>query len=764
MKKDIIMKDKKYGRWSENGKEYVITERKTPRHWYNYYFNDTYNAFASQVGLGEGFCQDELGKRIKLVSDRCVYICDKENKTFHTAIGLPIRENFDFYECRHGLGYSIIVCEKNGVRTEYTVFVPETGLCEVWTVKVSNLRTKKATLSVVGYAATEADGPYTMQGYNSCLANYDSESGAIFARSVKNVGTKKKSFTYQYMLASEKPTAYDTRKNAFIGVYGSKEAPDALLESCGCTNSATFTEKICFALELDCTLGALESKTVAFTVGHSQKKDELVLLSRDFDTQKAFALLDGVRTARLAQIGGVSIKTPDENLNLAFNSFYKYATNMGSRWARVRHNGFRDMASDTECFAAFNPQYAWERFKRILTYQYSSGYCPRTFIDGKIKPNNFSDCAVWITFTAYSIVNELGDITLLDEEVAFNDGTTATVFEHLRRAVEYLYNFQGMHGLIKIWGGDWNDGMNMAGLREQGVSVWLSIAWVRANKQFIELCRMTGRTELIDLHEKMSADMVEKIEKYGWDGEYYITAINDKGEKIGSKESVGGNMYLNPQLWAVFSSLAPQEKLDKLMKTVDEKLETPLGTLVNNPGYDDFDDCVGNMTGQPKGTLINQAVYLHPMAWKLAVECMMKRSEKLQMTLKKILPWNHDYAHTCGEPYILYNFYYGPETEYRYGTPGQSWRTATTQWVVKSLINFVFGLKPRMEGLMLDPCLPPDWKECSITKEFRGCTYDIKYHQEKGDGSISVKVNGNDIDGTLLPYEYTRHYTVDVFC
>ena len=758
------MEYKEYGHWSADGKEYVITERKTPRHWYNYYFNDTYNAFASQVGFGEGFCQDDMGRRVPLVADRSVYLCDKENGSWHTACGLPMTETFDRYECHHGLGYSTIVCEKNGIRSEYTVFVPAKGFFEVWTLRVTNLRPTPAKLSAVAYAATDCDGKYTVQGYNSWDADYNADCDAICARVVRAFESSAKKKAYDYMLCSETPIGYDTRKNAFIGTYGSKDAPEAIMEHGGCTNSATCTEKICFALEADCSLNPNESKTLCFQVGHAASLAEVAEMRKQFTASQAQAWLDEICTQRAAEIDGVTIDTPDQNLNLAFNSFYKYAADMGSRWARVRHNGYRDMASDTECVGAFNPAFAWERFKRILTYQYSNGYCPRTFIDGAIKPNNFSDCAVWITFTAYSLVMELGKKELLDEEVSFNDGTSASVFEHLRRAVEYLYNFQGMHGLIKIWGGDWNDGMNRAGLEGKGVSVWLSLAWYRANKQFMELAELIGRSDLLPAHRQMGEDMREKIETYGWDGEYYITAINDKGEKIGSKESKEGNMYLNPQLWAVFSGIAPKEKLQAIMETVDRELETPLGTLVNNPGYTDFDPCIGSMTAQPKGTLINQAVYLHPMAWKLAAEGLMKRPEKVQMTLEKILPWNHKYAPTCGEPYMLYNFYHGPETGYRYGTPGQSWRTATTQWVVKALINFVFGLKPCMEGLCLDPCLPPDWKTCSITKKFRNCTYEITYRQENNGGEIKVSINGTPIDGTVLPYCDGETLRVEVVC
>jgi hypothetical protein len=130
-----------------------------------------------------------------------------------------------------------------------------------------------------------------------------------------------------------------------------------------------------------------------------------------------------------------------------------------------------------------------------LSYQFKSGYCPRTFIDGQVRPNNFADCAVWITFCAHALVMELGDLSLLDRVVPFTDGEEASVFEHLRRAVQYLYDFKGHHDLVRIWGGDWHDSMCLAGLEGKGVSVWLSIAWVRANDMLVELCRLLGKEE-----------------------------------------------------------------------------------------------------------------------------------------------------------------------------------------------------------------------------------------------------------------------------
>ena len=663
-----------------------------------------------------------------------------------------------------GLGYSRISSEKDGIESEYTIFVPAKGDFEQWIVKIHNKRSSTAKLSVIGYCATETDNSYRPQGYNSDSAEFDTDCNAICARVIGTFGPKRTGLTYGYMSCDGEILGYDCRKNAFIGTYGTKDMPEALCEHGGCTNSDACVEKLCYALESACELKPGESKIICFQIGHAKDREEVKYSCRFLEKDVPQRLLEEVRELRLSQMAGVTIKTPDVQLNQAFNGFYKYATNMGSYWARVRHNGYRDLSSDTECFSAFNPEEAWKRFVRILTYQYSNGHAPRTFIDGKICPNNFSDCAVWLTFTAHAIIMELGDISLLEEQVPFNDGTKASVFEHLRLAVEYLWEFKGMHGLIKIWGGDWNDGMNYAGLKGQGVSVWLSIAWYRANKMLIELASLRGESEeLIRRHEVMGEEMKNLIETYGYDGKYYITAINDLGEKIGSHESDEGKMYLNPQLWAVFSQIAPREKLESIMRQVDDYLETPLGTLVNKPGYTECNPDIGVMTMRPIGTLINSAVYLHPMAWKLAVEGIMKRPDKLQMTLEKILPWNHKWAVTYGEPYILYNFYHGPETGYREGTPGQSWRTATTAWVVNALIRFVFGLKPCLEGLKLDPCIPPEWKECSITKHFRGCIYEITYKkQEEGKEDIQVIVDGQYWSEEVLPMEKGKTYQVEV--
>lgn len=757
------MEYKEYGHWSEDGREYVITERKTPRHWYNYMFNDSYVGFVSQVGFGDGICQDKHTNRVKMITDRCLYVIDKKGGEWHTANGLPIYAKYDRYECHHGLGYTTYIYEKDGIEGNFTVFVPVEGNFEQWIVKLTNRRQTTAELGVIAYCATDTDGAYEKQGYNSMEGHFDRENNAICHRLATKYGGKR-GVNYTYMTCDVPAFAFDCRHNAFIGTYGHKDAPEALAEKLGCTNSDCIVEKLCFAMENRLTLAPCESYTLHYQIGHAEKKEKISEYRRSLDRRVPEKLLKEVIDRRTEECSGVMIHTPDERLNLAFNSFYKYSTVMGSYWARVRHNGYRDMANDTECLATFNPTLAWERYKRVLAWQYPTGYAPRTVKDGKIQDNNYIDCAVWLPFAAHTLVTELGDKELLREEVAFNDGTSATVFEHLRRAMQYLYDFHGENGLIKIWGGDWHDGLNWAGKEGKGVSIWLSIAWYRANKLFTELAEILGEAELATKHQKMGEVMRENVNKYGWDGSYYLEAINDDGVKIGSKDSNALKMWLVPNVWAVMSEIAPRERLLGIMEEVDKTLECPYGTLNVTPAWtDECDTKIGNITRQPAGTLLNECVYMQPMTWKLMAEAILKRREALQMSLKKFLPWDHTYGDTQGEPYILYNYYAAEASGYRAGIPGQSWRTATAQCFVRFMVRYLYGLVPTIEGLRIDPCLPPDWKECSITKEFRGIFYDIRYHNSNC-GKMRILVNGDETDGNILPIvENGTDVSVDVF-
>ena len=735
---------KQYGRFLENS-DFLITEPDIPRNWYNYLWNDNYITFTSQASMGDGLLQGDLGKRLKLVKDRGFFLL--ENGKSWGIGGMPVNEKRDAYHCTHMRGATEIYTENYGITSKVTVIVPRDAGCELWQIKVKNESDEKRTIKAIAFCESAFDAAYGRQGYNTEASYYDEQLGGLYIK-------KKHTFygggvAYGFMALSEKCDGFSGRYNAIIGPYGSLAHP-VILDNGGCDNFAGCGEKLGFALDKDLTLAPGEEKALVWIAGIALSYEEMLQMKNSYADNEAFEKEKSeVLKKYKTEVDGVSIYTPDHELNHMFE-WLKHQTNLGSRWARVRHNGFRDMTSDTDCLAHINPHLALERFKRILTYQNSDGYAPRTFIDGVIRPNNFSDNTVWLNFTAMSILKELGMPEILDIEVSYNDGSVGTIYEHLYRSVDFLYNFRGLNGFIKIWGGDWNDCMNRAGLEGKGVSVWLSLAWYRANKFFAEIAEIHGNKEDAKQAYERGKEMQEIIETYGWDGEYYIDAINDKGVKIGSHENEEGKMFLIPQIWSVFSGVSTLGREVIAMDSVEKYLSDPLGTLISCPAYTKYNPGIGEVTSKHPGIHENGGVYLHTIAWKIAADAMLGRADRVEKDIETILPFRNKVVDGRAEPYTMCNSYFGKQTGYRYGTPGQSWRTASGQWFQKALVNYVFGLMPEMEGLSIKPCLPPSWKTAKIDKKFRNTTYHITY-QNNGTKIKSITVNGTPINGNILP-------------
>ncbi len=745
-----------YGDFLYGEKKFKITERNIPRHWSNYLWNDNYMTFTAHTGNGQGFLQDNLGMRLPVVEDRIILLNDGEN--IWGASGLPVHEPLDDYSCTHSHGYTDISVCNHGIKSNLRLFVPEDEQGELWTLTLTNNSNEEKTISALSYCGTELDYPYTPSGYNNGTADFDKELNGVLL-DFYGYFNNKSIIPIKGFFASNIPAAgYDCTQNAFIGKYGSINHPEMLYKG-KLSNTEGIAEKLGYSLEHHITLLPGESKKVSFIAAVAFSREEAVAIMDKYRSEdkieKAFAI---VAEKFDKQVADVTIHTPDEKLNMLF-PWLCHQANMGSRWARVRHNGYRDTVSDCECLSAVNPKLALERLKRALGWQYSSGYAPRTVQNGAIKDNNFADNAVWISFAVSSILKELGDISILDEIVPFNDGSEATIYEHIRRSVDYLYNFTGMYGLIKIWGGDWNDCMNMAGLEGKGVSIWLSIAWCRANKMFGEIAKLYGKEE--DYLESLARgeEMRKRIEEYGWDGEYYLCAYNDNNRKIGTHTADEGKIFLIPQLWSVLSGFSKDNREVIAMDAAEKYLSTPLGTLTNTPAFKDIDETIGVIGLKPQGCGENGGVYLHTIAWKIAADAMLKRAENVEKDIETILPFRNKIVADRAEPYILCNAYNGEQMGYRYGTAGQSWRTAAGPWFLKALVLYVFGLMPEMEGLKIDPCLPPSWKTARIEKKFRNATYNISY-ENNGTEIESITVDGKKIDGTILPYEAGKAYTV----
>ena len=737
-----------YGDFLYDQKEFCINERDIPRNWYNYLWNHDVVSFVSQAGVGRATLQDRMGKQFHFLTERGMYLLEED--AHWGLIGMPVDEKIDHYACIHGLGYTKFITENREIRAEVRYFVPRHDHCEVSHITLWNRSDRVRTLRLLSYTGHELDGTYTPQGYNTGHADFDPACGGILCEGLRSsFGGQKNVSYYGYTVITPAPSGYDAARNAFVGVYDSLALPKAVKRG-GCTNTAGTGEKLAAALQNDITLQPGESADLFLLCGVAFSKEELLETKEKFGcAADCRQELEAVKAAFRQTNDRVGIETPDRQLNELFH-WLKHETVMGSRWARVRSNGYRDILQDTECLAAVDPQLALSRLERILSFQYSNGFAPRSIKEGKIRDDNFSDNCVWITFTASAILKELGDVSILDRQIPFNDGSSATLYEHIRRSVDFLYHFRGLHGLIKIWGGDWNDCMNTAGLEGKGVSVWLSLAWLRASNMFAEIARIYGNEADAALAEERSREMEAIIEQYGWDGEYYLDAYNDHEEKIGSHENEEGRIYLIPQLWSVLSDIGDGKRQSEAMDAVEKYLANPLGIRICDPPYTKNDPNIGVMTTKFPGIHENGGVYLHTIAWKIAADAMLKRADKVAQGIETMLPFRNKIVNGRAEPYILCNSYFGVQTGYRYGTPGQSWRSASSPWFMMALVKYVFGLQPEMTGLRIDPCLPPSWEKAEITKLFRGTQYHIRY-ENHGPRVKQILVDGKPIAGTVIP-------------
>jgi cellobiose phosphorylase len=754
-----------FGRFSDDGREFVIATPRTPRHWYNYLWNDHFVSLFSQVAQGESLAQDSMGRRIELARSRMFFVQDRDTGAFWSAGALPVDDRFGSYSCTHGLGYSAIALQRDGLASTWRVFVPPEELCEIWTLTIENRSSAPRRLRLVPYVDAALGGILKPQAYYLSPGIFDDESQAAVLHSRAEFGGS--TFAANYLMMDRAVTGYDTRHASFVG-YGTEQSPDALRRACLGHNDCVM-EKGILALEATLELAPDERAVTNVIAGVAVDRSDIMRMRERYLTRKPGTSRSApgdpveeasqeVRRRIDEELGPTSFRTGDRQLDLFASVWLKRQISLGTQWARVRHNGFRDYMQDIAALAHIAPETALVRLKRVLAFQYGNGYAPRTWLDGKILDRDFSDNHVWIPMTVHTLIMETGDAALLDMEVPFNNGTSASLYEHARRAVEFLWNDRALHDLCRIRSGDWNDCMERVGPKGEGTSVWLSMAWCLANDNLANLADVARRDEDAVEARLRGEEMKRLINECAWDGEYYLRAFADNGEVIGSHSNDEGRLYLNAQTWAVLGDVAPDDRRLRAIESAERALERDIGIVTVEAPYSSYRPDIGSMSLKLPGVQENGGVYLHASAFKLVADCILKRHAKVEEAIRLLLPLDKG----C-EPYVFSNCYYAVENSYRYGTPGQSWGTGTAGWFYVALLNHVFGLKPTLPGLVIDPCLPPGWKTVSVHRRFRGADYDIHFDQNAGYERIeSITVNGSSLDGALLPHEPGAQYDVRV--
>lgn len=768
---------KKYGDFSKDNLEFIIKDLDTPRPWINYLSNGEYCLLVSQTGSGYSYYLDPGENRLTrwtperyLVDEpgRYLYIRDDETGEYWSNSKRPIGKEKAVYQTTHGLGYTKLNSSYKGINTEITLFVPRKDPADVQIVRIENKSKKTRKLSVFPFVE------WLLGNWSSELAirnihillnrgDFDKKLQAVLGRKFPWVG---KIWPYAGFIGSSlKVASFDVDFEYFMGRYRNYSNPIGVEKGKLSNSTNVKGMNMVGALQHKLTLKPGEVKEFSVVIGLETSNEKIgAILSKYRDLDEAKAELSAVQAKWKKDIlESIQVQTPDPDLNRMVNVWHKYQVYMNNHWGRSAtfyHEGggefgYRNTAQDAWGLTSVNPAYSRDRLIKLAEHQKVSGQpLPGwSLVTGPSTHRPPSDFPIWLPMLLLAYVKETGDFDILNLQVPFFEGEKATLYEHCRRATQFLQDIgKSERGLPLMGTQDWNDAFDRTGIGGKGESVWLGMGLCVALKNMEELATFI-KDEKVAQDSRVRYEKMKKIiNDVAWDGDWYCYAFNDYGEPIGSKKTREGSIQLNAQTWAIMAGLPNEEQLKKILKVIDKDLPTPYGPILFTPYYSEYNDRIGRITAFAPGTKENAALFCHGGTFKMASDFRLGRSEEAYETYRYLLPCvNKDVEIVKSEPYVFPEYYIGLGNE-RYGEGAFSWLTGSADWAFVAVTQGLLGIRPEFEGLMLDPQIPSAWKNYSVKRVFRGATYDIQVENPQGvkRGVKEVYVDGQRIVGSLI--------------
>ncbi len=761
------------GYFCDEKKEYVIRDMYPVRPLYNYLWSE--HTVSTLDHFGNGFTtsvRDGKWRNIE-TGTRNFYIKDRVSGEYYSANRNYKREPFDVFECHVGLGYQLIVSQYKGIRTEITFVIPNDLRALMTGIKVKNVSSEKKSIDL--YTTTEP--------VINMTAHY-SEGEAFFSKEANGLIFSHDAFEYElpykhvYLSSAKEFYGYDVTNSRFKGIYEGYENPVALCEDRLASIDINADNNHVGAFQFRLDLEAGEEWENVLLCGLAETTNEAITHC-NYCTLENFAkelkLQENINNEYLDVF---VLDSPDKILNSQVNVWLKRQLAFGKTWGRLWGKGFRDVMQDITSFAPFDAELAKKRILYALKHVYENGNPIRMFEPTYLYPYN--DGAIWVPSAILAYLNETGDLSILDEQVqylpgssldnsVYDDGSfsypkykgteyTDSVFEHVKRCMDYIIGSRGEKGLVLFRGGDWNDSINSAGKLGKGESVWLSIATYKALKEFEEILTLYKKEELVPYYAEKREELKGYILENGKDGDHFLYGYNDYGLKIGSDENDEAKIFLNPQTWAVLAGLVEKEELEKIMDVVEERLVCDFGYVQCAPSYVNPNPNIGRVTYMKPGLVENGSVYNHGVAFKLVADCILGRGDTAYNTYLKIRYDNPKNADSGVEPYAVTNMYIGPENPYRKGYARNNWITGTAGWLYRGLTEYFCGIVPTFTGLKILPNFPKAWNKVNIKRKYRNSVYDV--HFERGEENLVI-VDGEKIIGEILPFGKSE-YSVKV--
>jgi len=795
-----------YGFFDDKAREYVITDPCTPWPWINYLGNEDFFSLISNFAGGYTFYKDAKFRRLTRyrynnvpMDDGGKYFYIKDGDTIWSPGWKPVKTELDKYECHHGMNYTIIKGMKDGITAEVLYFVPLKTWAEIQKLTLTNnsKKTKKLKIfSFVEWCLWNAASDMENFQRNFSTGEVEIEGSVIYHKTEY----KERRDHYAYYSVNSPINGFDTDRESFMGLYNGFNCPQVVSEGKPRMSVAHGWSPIAsHYLEVELKPG--ESKDFIFVLGYVENLQEEKFESKGIINKKkakaTIARFDTVAKvdAALAELRKYwdnllsiyTVKSGDDKLDRMVNIWNQYQCMITFCFSRSasffesgigRGMGFRDSNQDLIGFVHQIPERARERIIDIASTQFSDGGCYHQYQPLTKRGNNdvgggFNDDPMWLILGTISYIKETGDFKILDEKVPFdNDMATArSLFDHLTVSFDHVVNNLGPHGLPLIGRADWNDCLNLNCFSNdpnesfqttenktegsKAESVMIGGLFVAYGRDYVELCNKIGKKDEALRAKKLVDEMIKSVEKFGWDGEWFIRAYDFYGKKVGSHENEEGKIFIESQGLCTMAGIGKEEGLcEKALNSVKELLDCKYGIVLNNPAFTKYYIEYGEISSYPAGYKENAGVFCHNNPWIMIGETVIGRGDQAWEYYKKICPpYLEDISELHKtEPYVYAQMVAGKDA-FKPGEAKNSWLTGTASWNYYAITQYILGVRPGYDGLIVDPCIPKSWKGFTIYRKFRGAGYQIVITNpdKVSKGLKKLVVDGKEIAGNIIP-------------
>jgi len=820
-----------YGHFDDEHREYVIETPETPLPWINYLGSESYFGLISNTAGGYSFYKDARLRRLTRYrynnapldsGGRYIYLRDNNASDAARSWSpswMPTRTPLDFYECRHGMGYSVIRSRLAGIESQTRYFVPLGENLEVWELTVTNQRGEDADLSVfsaVEFNLWDAMDDATNFQRNYSIGQVEIVDGVIYHKTEY----RERRDHFAYFACSEKLTGFDTQREEFLGSYRGWDSPK-VVETGQSKDSITHGWQPIGSHHVKIQLKAGEQRRIIFILGYHEnpkeakfdppesqtinKRTVLPVISKYLkadEVEKAFQALHVHWDELLEKF---QVNTPDVHTNRMVNIWNAYQTMIAFNMSRSasyfesgigRGMGFRDSAQDLLGFVHLIPERARERILDLAATQLETGgayhqYQPLTKRGNDDVGSGFNDDPLWLILAVTAYIKETGDFDILNVQVPYDNlpGTEESLYGHLQRSLAYTLERLGPHGLPLIGRADWNDCLNLNCFSDTpgqsfqtttnkdgkvAESVFIAGLFVLAAKEMaglVESYKVKGKGSPFTLQPSTfyldaAAKMESTIWQHGWDGEWFRRAYDDFSHVLGSKENDEGKIFIEPQGICVMADLGLEDgRAEKALNSVDDYLATPHGIILQQPAFSKYYLHLGEISSYPPGYKENAGIFCHTNPWIMIAQAKIGCGDMAHDYYLRINPSAREEVselHKC-EPYVYSQMIAGRDAV-THGEAKNSWLTGTAAWNYVAITQWILGIRPTYHGLQVAPVIPSAWKNFEAARSYRGVRYAIQVERKGPGNEVRLEAEGKPVNGNVipLPAESTKEVHVRV--